>query len=184
MPYIIANTCGVGVKNPYNSFLCAVKPKAHIRFAVPADCQAIYELICELALYEKAADEVDIDVQDLNGAIFGNKPILEVLVAELDGKVEGAAMFFEKYSTWKGKGVHLEDLVVRENLRGQGIGAALFEALMHISAERGYARMDWQVLDWNEPAIRFYKKYGAEILEEWLNGRFTREALFEWTNKK
>ena len=134
-------------------------------------------MIVELAVFEKAPDEVELTAAQLELDAFGEKPIIEIIVAEEDGVVIGAALFYEKYSTWKGRSVHLEDFVVKASDRMSCICSKLFEEVMRIAKERNYARMDWQVLDWNESAIAFYKNYEAEISEEWLNGRFTREQL-------
>jgi len=148
-----------------------------IRKAKPEDISQVFALIEELAEFEKAPDEVELTSKQLEIDAFGDKQIVEIVVAEDNGVILGAALFYEKYSTWKGRGVHLEDFVVKASERRKGIGSMLFEEVMQIAKERNYARMDWQVLDWNEPAISFYKKYEAEISEEWLNGRFTREQL-------
>ncbi|MCA1762167.1 MAG: GNAT family N-acetyltransferase [Flavobacteriales bacterium] len=159
------------------SFLCTVKSPWKIRTARREDCPSIFELICELAEFERAADEVVITEEQLAEDTFGKRPILEVLVLEKDSEILAAAMIYEKYSTWKGRAVHLEDLIVKEAHRGNGYGAALFEAVMDIAKERNYSRMDWQVLDWNKPAIDFYKKYGAHFLDEWVDCRFTTEEI-------
>lgn len=172
-------------------------PSIIIRPAKPEDCAAILRLIVELAVYEKAENEVELTESDLRRDAFGEKPIVEMIVAEEVGaepsaskkgmgqagpKIIGTALFYEKYSTWKGIGLHLEDLVVSTEYRRRGVGSLLFDAVIRLAAERDYARMDWQVLDWNESAISFYKKYGAEISSEWLNGRFDREALQKAAN--
>jgi len=159
------------------SFLCAVEKSWIIREAKRDDCDAIYDLICELAAFERAEDEVDITPADLAEDIFGPRSILEVLLLEFDSEIVGAAMIYEKYSTWKGRAVHLEDLIVKEAHRGKGYGAALFEAVIELAKKREYSRMDWQVLDWNESAIGFYKKYGALFLDEWVDCRFTTDEL-------
>jgi len=148
-----------------------------IRDARPDDIPQVYALIMELAIFEKAPDEVELTDDQLLEDSFGENPILEIIVAEKENKILGAAMFYEKYSTWKGRAVHLEDFVVKESERRKGIGAMLFEEVMRIAKERNYSRMDWQVLDWNETAIAFYKKYGANLTTEWVDGRFTREEL-------
>jgi ribosomal protein S18 acetylase RimI-like enzyme len=131
----------------------------------------------ELAEFEKALDEMVLTEEQLLEDSFGENPILEIIVAEGNNEILGAAMFYEKYSTWKGRAVHLEDFVVKASERRKGIGAMLFEKVMRIAKERDYARMDWQVLDWNETAIAFYKKYEANLSTEWVDGRFTREEL-------
>lgn len=159
------------------AFLCFVKNEIVIRRAEPDDMQAVHELIAELAAFERASAEVEITVADLTADAFGTEPIAEIIVALEDEKVVGAALFYEKYSTWKGRCMHLEDFVVKQSHRRTGIGTLLFEAVIRIAAERKYARMDWQVLDWNKSAIAFYQKYGASLTSEWLDGRLTREDL-------
>jgi GNAT superfamily N-acetyltransferase len=148
-----------------------------IRTATEFDVKQVFELIEELAEFERAADEVEISAEQLRLDAFGDHPIVEILVAEESGVVKGAALFYEKYSTWKGRGVHLEDFVVKQSERRRGIGTMLFKEVIRIAKERNYARMDWQVLDWNESAIAFYQKFEAELTTEWVNGRFTREQL-------
>lgn len=140
-----------------------------MRPAAPGDCAAINALIRELAVFEKAEHEMRVSAEELEDHLFGKKPFAEALVATCDGAVAGTAVFYEKYSTWKGPAVHLEDLVVRESLRNTGIGAALLEEVIRIAGQRGYGRVYWQVLDWNEDAVRFYKRFGARFDAEWLN---------------
>jgi len=154
-----------------------MKSDVKIRKAVPVDIEQVHALIVELADFEKALDEMELSRDQLHADTFGEKPILEIIVAEGNGQILGAAMFYEKYSTWKGRSVHLEDFVVKASERRKGIGALLFEEVMRIAKDRNYARMDWQVLDWNESAIAFYKKYNANLTTEWVDGRFTREEL-------
>lgn len=161
-----------------------MKNPIDVREAKVEDLPEVYRLICELAIFEKAEGEVEVSLEQLRHDAFGLDAIVEILVAENEDGVVGAALFYEKYSTWKGRAVHLEDLVVSEQHRGRGIGSALFEALMSLSAKRGYSRMDWQVLDWNESAIAFYEKYKAEISKEWLNGRFTASQLQDWARRE
>ncbi len=156
----------------------------NIRPAVELDCPVILDLIQELAAYQGQPEEVEVDLQDLCDAAFGEKPILECLLAEVNGEVVGAALVFEKYSTWKGRSLHLEDLVVREKFRGSGIGSLLFEAVMELSHVRGYGGLNWQVLDSNASAIKFYKKFGAYIAGDWFNGRLSKEDLNNWMNQK
>ncbi len=126
-------------------------------------------LIHELAVYEKAADEVLVTANELRQHAFGEKPFVEILVAEQENEVLGAALFYEKYSTWKGPAIHLEDLIVAERERSKGIGAQLLDEVLRIGAERKYRRVYWQVLDWNAPALRFYEKYKAYFDPEWVN---------------
>ena len=154
-----------------------MKSEVIIREARPDDIPEVHTLITELAEFEKALDEMELTEEELLNDSFGDDAILEIIVAEGKEGVVGAAMFYEKYSTWKGRAMHLEDFVVKSSERRKGVGAMLFEEVMRIAKERNYSRMDWQVLDWNETAIAFYKKYGAQLTTEWVNGRFTREDL-------
>lgn len=151
-----------------------------IRFAKPADCGAIMSLISELAHYEKAANEVEMTEEILLKDGFGASPLFSVLVAEHEGVIKGMSFYFIKYSTWKGKSIHLEDLIVAEKHRGLGIGKLLFDATIREAQKINAKRLDWQVLDWNEPAIKFYKKLGAEIDETWYNCRLTESEINEF----
>ena len=141
------------------------------------DCPAVLELIQELADYEKAAHEMELSVEELEKDGFGENSIYDLLVAEEDDKIVGIALFYEKYSTWKGRSIYLEDLIVNHEYRGKGIGKMLFEAVMAEAKKRNSGRMEWQVLDWNKDAIRFYERYGAELDSEWINVKFRREFL-------
>ena len=148
-----------------------------IRKGRVSDCKAVYELIKELAIYERAGKEVDISEKQLEEDGFGPRAIYNLLVAEQKGKVIGMALYYEKYSTWKGRSIYLEDLIVTAEMRGIGAGKALFEAVMQEAKKRGSGRMEWQVLEWNQPAIDFYASYGANLDSEWINGKFTKEQL-------
>lgn len=141
-----------------------------IRPAKREDVKVILNLIHELAAYEKEPNAVDNSLDNLEVDLFDDQ-VCESLVAEVDHKVVGFALFYTSYSTWKGRCLYLEDLFVLEDYRRYGIGGKLFDRLVAIAKERGYARMDWQVLNWNEPAIQFYKKKNAHLDDEWLNGR-------------
>lgn len=140
-----------------------------IRPARPEDCAAMMELVRELAVYEKAGDEVTVSLEAFNDAGFGPHPIWTAFVAELDGAIVGLSLFYPRYSTWKGKKLYLEDIVVRESLRGQKIGKQLFDQTLAYAKAHHYHSLYWQVLDWNEPAINFYRKYAATFDGEWLN---------------
>jgi GNAT superfamily N-acetyltransferase len=153
------------------------KPAFTIRKGMPEDAAAIHRLIVELAIYERAEQEVTTTVDQLREDGFGDNAIYRLFVAEVEGEVVGMALWYEKYSTWKGRCGFLEDLVVRESHRGKGLGKALFLAVVDACAVADYGRMEWQVLDWNEPAIGFYKSLGADLDPEWLNGKLTREGL-------
>ena len=147
-----------------------------IRPATASDGPRMMELIKELALYEKAPDEVTVSYNHFIESGFGEKPVWWAYVADVqqaDGssRVEGFALFYIRYSTWKGQRMYLEDIIVTEQMRGKGIGKLLFEKAMEDCREKGYKGMTWQVLDWNEPAIRFYKKFeGVALDPEWING--------------
>ncbi|AIM37486.1 GNAT family acetyltransferase [Sphingobacterium sp. ML3W] len=147
--------------------------KAIIRYAVEADCPAMLELIRELAILEKASDAVTVSMQEFIDAGFGENPIWGAFVAELDGKIVGISLYYIRYSTWKGRRLYLEDLIVTESMRGYGIGKQLFEETLNFGKSKGYQGMVWQVLDWNEPAIQFYKKYKADFDAEWINVSIT-----------
>jgi GNAT superfamily N-acetyltransferase len=141
-----------------------------IRAAVKEDCSAMMELIKELALYEKAPQEVTVSFEHFVESGFGPNPVWWAFVAEQEGKVIGFALYYIRYSTWKGQRLYLEDLLVTEALRGKGIGSLLFNRLIEECRLKKYSGMVWQVLDWNEPAINFYKKYNANLDPEWVNG--------------
>ena len=141
-----------------------------IRPAVKEDCARLMELVYELAVYEKAPDEVTVSLQHFIDSGFGPNPVWWAYVAEADGTVEGFALYYIRYSTWKGQRMYLEDILVTEKMRGQGLGKLLFDKLIDIAKEKKYSGMVWQVLDWNEPAINFYKKYyNAHFDPEWIN---------------
>ena len=140
-------------------------------------CKALLELIQELADFEKAPNEVSVSLTQLEEDGFGINPIYEFFVALEDEVVIGIALFYEKYSTWKGRSLYLEDLIVTEKKRGIGAGKLLFENVMQEAKRRNSGRMEWQVLDWNETAIQFYKKYQAVLDGEWLNAQFRSEQL-------
>ena len=148
-----------------------------IRKGTQNDVPAVLNLIKELALYEKAPQEVTITSDELVADGFGENPIYGLFVAEEENVIVGIALYYDKYSTWKGRSLFLEDIIVTESKRGLGIGHALFQAVIGVAKECNSARMEWQVLDWNEPAINFYKKYNAELDPEWLNGKLTREQI-------
>ncbi|MER7758751.1 GNAT family N-acetyltransferase [Streptomyces sp. NPDC097619] len=150
-----------------------------IRTATPADVPEIHAMIRELAEYEKALDEARATEQQLHEALFGEHPAAFAHIAEApDGRTAGFALWFLNFSTWQGvHGVYLEDLYVRPEFRGGGHGRALLVELARICVDRGYGRLQWSVLDWNEPSIRFYDSLGAVPHPEWLGYRLTGEAL-------
>lgn len=139
-----------------------------IRPAEPQDCPAIADLIYQLAIYEKLADKAVATAADIERDLFGENPVIRVLIAESDGVAIGFALFFRSYSTFLGRpGIYLEDLYVREEQRGNGVGRALLSAVAQIAMDEGAGRLEWSVLDWNEAAIGFYKKLGAELMDGW-----------------
>jgi GNAT superfamily N-acetyltransferase len=140
-----------------------------IRYATAADCPRMMELVHELAVYERAPEAVTVSLEHFIESGFGDKPVWWALVAEVDGVVVGFALYYIRYSTWKGQRMYLEDILVTEAWRGKGIGTLLMDKLILIAKEKGYSGMLWQVLDWNEPAINFYKKYKASFDPEWVN---------------
>lgn len=140
-----------------------------IRKGEERDLPEVLELIKELAEYEKMPEKVDNSVELMKEEGFGNDPLFEFQVAERDDKVIGAAVYFTKYSTWKGKKFYLEDLIVTESERGKKVGKALFEKCLELTKEGGFHSMLWQVIDWNSPAIKFYKKYDTEFTKEWID---------------
>jgi GNAT superfamily N-acetyltransferase len=155
-----------------------------IRCATRADLPLIGELIRDLAAYERLADEVRFDLAVLGQKLFGQNgdhgPYAEVMIGELDGVAQGFALFFHNFSTFEGRpGIYLEDLYVREAARGSGLGKALLAHLAALAVERDCARLEWSVLDWNEPAIGFYRQLGARAMDEWTMMRLDGAALTE-----
>lgn len=141
----------------------------NIRKAVKEDCIRLMQLIRELAIYEKEPDAVTVSLEHFQESGFGLQPVWWAFVAEVDGQVEGFALYYIRYSTWKGQRLYLEDLIVTEKMRGKGLGKLLFERLIEEAEEKKFKGMVWQVLDWNEPAIAFYKKYKAIFDSGWIN---------------
>lgn len=151
---------------------------AQIRAARPHDLDTIIGFIKELAAYERLAHEVVLEPEELARHLFGNQPRAEVLIAELNGQPAGFALFFHNFSTFLGKpGLYLEDLYVRPDARGAGLGKALLARLEALALERGCGRLEWWVLDWNEPALAFYRALGAEAMSDWTVQRLTGDAL-------
>lgn len=149
----------------------------HLRPAVAADMPAVHALIHELATYEKAAEEHTCTVEQLIRDGFGERPIFECWVAETDDIVVGMMLFYTKYSTWKGACIYLDDIVVTEKYRGYGIGKQLLDRLICIARDREMHRLEWQVLNWNTPAIHFYEKFGVDFDPEWINCRLSFAQL-------
>lgn len=141
-----------------------------IRRAEKKDCPGMLELVKELAAYERAPNEVTVSPEHFEESGFGAQPVWWALVAEVDGEIRGFALYYIRYSTWKGQQMYLEDIIVTEAFRGRGIGKLLFDRLLEECREKGWKQICWQVLDWNEPAIRFYNKYDkVSHTSEWLN---------------
>ena len=158
--------------------------KIKIREGIKEDLPSILHLIKELADYENAIDEVTLTINQLEEDGFSSRPYYKFLVAEHQKEIIGMSFYWIRYSTWKGKFLFLEDFVIKESYRRQGIGSKLFEATIKKSKELNTNGMFWQVLNWNTPAIDFYKKYDADISKKWLNGRLTKEQINKICSKK
>ena len=155
-------------------------PAANIRIepATPADVPLILAFVKELAEYERSADKVVADEESLRESLFGARSVAEALIAYVGGEPAGMALFFHNFSTWTGlRGLYLEDLYVRPEMRGRGVGRRLLAHLARLARERDCARFEWAVLNWNEPAIGFYQKLGAVPMDEWQIYRLTGDAL-------
>ena len=151
-------------------FLTQVKEmKTIIRRAVKDDCPRLLELVQELATYERAPGEVTVTLEHFNESGFGKQPVWWAFVAEVNERVVGFALYYIRYSTWKGQAMYLEDILITNEMRGKGIGKLLFDRLVEEARDKKFNRIIWQVLDWNEPAINFYKKYNADFDAGWLN---------------
>jgi len=148
-----------------------------IRTAVKADCSRLLELIKELAVYEKAPDEVTVSLEEFENAGFGENPVWKAFVAEENGIIQGFGLYYIRYSTWKGCRMYLEDLLVTEKMRGKGLGKMIFDRLIEEAKEKNFKGMTWQVLDWNDPAINFYERYNAEFDSGWINVSLSKEQL-------
>ena len=155
-----------------------MKDTINIRFATENDIPIILELIKELAVYEKLAEEVTADETKLKNTLFGETKFAQVLIAEYNGKPAGHALFFYNYSTFLAKpGIYLEDLFVKPDYRGKGIGKQLLNKLIQVAKENNCGRVEWAVLDWNEPAIQFYQNLGAKLMKEWKIFRLTEDKF-------
>ena len=148
-----------------------------IRDARPEDMGQVLELIQELANFEKEPDAVEVTTADLLRDGFGEQPLFHCFVAEVKGTLAGMALVYPRYSTWKGKTIHLEDLIVRESMRGTGLGSALFSRVIEYGSELGVKRIEWAVLDWNDGAIRFYERNGARVLRDWDTVQLDEEGI-------
>ncbi len=148
-----------------------------IREAVKSDCPRLMELIAELALFEKAPEEVTVTLAEFEAAGFGNNAVWKAFLAEVDGFVVGFALYYVRYSTWKGCRLYLEDLIITEAYRSHGIGTLLIKTLIKEALQKGFSGMLWQVLDWNGPAIGFYKKLNASFDGSWINVSLSKEQF-------
>ena len=149
----------------------------NVRKGKETDLPRVLQLIKELAIYERAPDEVEVTLEEMKHWGFGKDKVFDFFVAETGNQIVGIALYYFKYSTWKGKCLFLEDIIVTEAFRGLGLGSALFEAVMKVAGKQQLRRMEWQVLEWNEPALNFYKKYQAHMDAEWVNGKLTYQQL-------
>jgi GNAT superfamily N-acetyltransferase len=150
-----------------------------IRVAEREDCPRLLELIHELALYEKAPQEVTVTIGEFEDAGFGENKVWKAFVAEDNNRIVGFALYYVRYSTWKGCRLYLEDFIVTEECRGKGVGKLLFETVIQEAKDKNYNGMVWQVLDWNEPAINFYNKYAADLEAGWLNASLSKEQILK-----
>ena len=148
-----------------------------IRKAKKEDMSRVHELIMELAVYEKLPQEVEVNPSDLVNDGFGEKPLFHCFVAEVNSTVEGMAIIYNRYSTWKGKTVHLEDLIVTKNMRNKGIGALLLDKVILFGKEMNVKRISWEVIDWNKKAIKFYERKGAKLISDWNIIHLNNEAI-------
>ena len=151
-----------------------------IRKGEKQDMPAVLELIKELAAFEKEPDAVVTTVETLEEEGFGENPLFHVFVAEAGGKIEGMALVYYRFSTWKGRTLHLEDLIVRENKRGTGMGNALYQKVIKFAKEQGLKRVEWVVLDWNKHAIDFYERSGANILKGWYTVQMDEDGMTKY----
>ncbi|WGH74824.1 GNAT family N-acetyltransferase [Tenacibaculum tangerinum] len=154
-----------------------------IRPGVQKDAQAILDLIVELAVFEKEPNAVTITVEDIVKDGFSENPRFKTFVAEEDDEIIGMALFYERYSTWKGKAIHLEDLMVTQSKRGIGAGKALYTAVLNYAYKNKYKRVAWEVLDWNTAAIDFYKSTGATVYDEWRVCHMNEQSLEQFCNE-
>ncbi len=155
----------------------------NIRTAKPTDMPSVLNLIKELATYEKEPDAVVVTTDDLVRDGFGENPLFSVLVAEKDDSIIGMALFYYRYSTWKGKTIHLEDLIVTAKERGTGAGMALYKKVLEIANQEAVRRVEWVVLNWNTPAIKFYENSGATVLKDWYTVQMDDKSVHSFLNK-
>ena len=154
-----------------------------IRKAKHEDMESVLKLITELAVFEKEPDAVKITVNDLIDNGFKEHPSFYLYLAEMEGVIVGMALFYHRFSTWEGASLHLEDLIVTEQHRQKGIGKALYDKVLNFALENGINRVEWVVLDWNKPAVDFYKSTGATVFEEWNICQMSRKKISEYLSK-
>ncbi len=153
-----------------------------VREAKKNDMPQVLELIKELAIFEKEPDAVEVTVQDLEREGFGENPLFTCFIAETDTEIVGTALVYYRFSTWKGRTLHLEDLIVKESMRGKGFGEALYKKVMQFAYDQGLKRVAWDVLDWNEGAIKFYNRSGANIVKDWRVVHMDEKGLKRYIN--
>ncbi|MCW3085941.1 MAG: family acetyltransferase [Bacteroidetes bacterium] len=152
----------------------------NIRKGLITDLPQVLNLVKELAAYEKAPNEVAVTIAEMERDGFGENPVFRFFVAETDGKIVGISLYYIKYSTWKGKCIFLEDIIVTETQRKSGIGKKLFDEVVKVAKEMNARRMEWQVLEWNEPAIKFYEKVNSNFDGEWVNCKLVEKQIQEY----
>ncbi|WP_109301688.1 GNAT family N-acetyltransferase [Aquimarina sp. AU474] len=148
-----------------------------IRDAIAQDMDQVLDLIQELATFENEPDAVEVTTEDLIREGFGNNPLFHCFVAEVDQQIVGIALVYFRFSTWKGRSLHLEDLIVKESMRGTGLGRALYTEVLKYGQSKGVRRVEWVVLDWNKNAIDFYEKSGAKLLKDWYLVQMDQEGV-------
>jgi GNAT superfamily N-acetyltransferase len=155
----------------------------NIRKGKKEDMPAVLNLIQELAIFEKEPNAVVVTVADLERDGFGENPLFYTFIAEKDNEIVGMALYYYRYSTWKGRTIHLEDLIVKEKMRGSGLGFALYSEIIAQGKKDGVRRIEWNVLDWNTPAIDFYEKSGARVLKDWLVAQMDESGIENFLSK-
>jgi GNAT superfamily N-acetyltransferase len=156
----------------------------NIRKGRKEDMQAVLGLIKELATFEKEPDAVVVTVDDLERDGFGENQLFYTFVAEVNQEIVGMALYYYRYSTWKGKTIHLEDLIIKEKMRGSGLGFALYSEIIAQGKKEGVRRIEWNVLDWNTPAIEFYNKSGAKVFDDWRVAQMDENGINEFLNTR
>ncbi|MCV9932173.1 GNAT family N-acetyltransferase [Flavobacterium sp. LS1R47] len=156
----------------------------NIRKGNPDDMKAVLGLIQELAIFENEPDAVLVTESDLVRDGFGENPLFHVFVAEVDAEIVGIALYYYRFSTWKGKTIHLEDLIVKDKMRGSGLGMALYSKIMEQAKKDKVRRVEWNVLDWNTPAVKFYEKSGAKVFDEWRVVQMDEAGINTFLEKK